>query len=33
MNVGIEVTNPNAFRLLKAQVEALQPRFILNYND
>ena len=35
MNVGgesMEITNPNAFRLLKAQaqVQALQPRFILN---
>ena len=27
---GIEITNPNAFRLLKAQVSAIQPRFILN---
>ena len=28
----MEITNPNAFRLLKAQaqVQALQPRFILN---
>jgi len=29
----LEVTNPNAFRLLKAQVQTLQPQFILNEKD
>ena len=33
MGDGLEITNPNAFRLLKAQVQAVQPRFILNEND
>ena len=31
--VGLEITNPNAFRLLKAQVHAIQPRFTLNDKD
>ena len=31
MGTGLEITNPNAFRLLKAQIQAVQqPRFILN---
>lgn len=30
---NLEITNPNAFRLLKAQVQALQPEFILNSKD
>ena len=30
---GLEITNPNAFRLLKAQVQAVQPRFILSEKD
>lgn len=29
----MEISNPNAFRLLKAQVAALQPRFILTQQD
>ena len=33
MGDPMEITNPNAFRLLKAQVQALQPRFILNEKD
>ena len=33
VGVGLEITNPNAFRLLKAQVEALKPTFFLNSKD
>ena len=33
VGVGLEITNPNAFRLLKAQVEALKPTFFLNNKD
>ena len=33
VGVGLEITNPNAFRLLKAQVESIKPTFFLNNKD
>ena len=30
---GMEITNPNAFRLLRTQIQQLSPRIVINENS